>query len=96
MPVVLHVAHRYKPGTVALREIRRYQGTKDKSTNFATDLLIRKAPFYRLVREILQEMVIYVRMVFARNMTYGVYVCGTYVCIYVRSAYVCIIIRYVS
>ncbi|KAI1158980.1 histone H3 [Nemania serpens] len=35
---------RYKPGTVALREIRRYQNT--------TDLLIRKLPFQRLVREI--------------------------------------------
>ena len=58
--------HRYKPGicsrlwlgrgkgliffhlgTVALREIRRYQ----KSTN----LLIRKLPFQRLVREVAQE-----------------------------------------
>ena len=39
--------HRYRPGTVALREIRRYQ----KSTN----LLIRKLPFQRLVREIAQE-----------------------------------------
>jgi histone H3 len=38
--------HRYRPGTVALREIRRYQ----KSTEF----LIRKAPFQRLVREITQ------------------------------------------
>ena len=36
--------HRYRPGTVALREIRRYQ----KSTN----LLLRKLPFQRLVREI--------------------------------------------
>ena len=36
--------HRYRPGTVALREIRRYQKT--------TDLLIRKSPFVRLVREI--------------------------------------------
>ncbi|GAA5855182.1 hypothetical protein JCM9279_007581 [Rhodotorula babjevae] len=35
---------RYRPGTVALREIRRYQKT--------TELLIRKAPFIRLVREI--------------------------------------------
>ena len=35
---------RYRPGTVALREIRRYQ----KSTN----LLLRKLPFQRLVREI--------------------------------------------
>ena len=40
--------HRYRPGTVALREIRRYQKS--------TDLLIRKAPFQRLVREILQEI----------------------------------------
>jgi histone H3 len=36
--------HRYKPGTVALREIRRYQKS--------TELLIRKMPFQRLVREI--------------------------------------------
>lgn len=34
--------HRYKPGTVALREIRRYQKS--------TELLIRKLPFQRLVR----------------------------------------------
>ena len=40
--------HRYRPGTVALREIRRYQKS--------TDLLIRKAPFQRLVREIAQEI----------------------------------------
>jgi histone H3 len=38
--------HRYRPGTVALRKIRKYQ----KSTEF----LIRKAPFQRLVREITQ------------------------------------------
>ncbi|KAI9140325.1 histone-fold-containing protein [Paraphysoderma sedebokerense] len=38
---------RYRPGTVALREIRQYQ----KSTS----LLIRKLPFARLVREIAQE-----------------------------------------
>jgi len=37
-------ARRYRPGTVALREIRRYQKS--------TDLLIRKLPFQRLVREI--------------------------------------------
>ena len=36
--------HRYRPGTVALREIRKYQKS--------TDLLICKAPFHRLVREI--------------------------------------------
>ncbi|KAH7693410.1 histone H3 [Aphelenchoides avenae] len=36
--------HRYRPGTVALREIRRYQKS--------TELVIRKLPFQRLVREI--------------------------------------------
>ena len=39
--------HRYRPGTVALREIRKYQKS--------TDLLIRKLPFQRLVREVAQE-----------------------------------------
>jgi histone H3 len=36
--------HRFRPGTVALREIRKYQKS--------TDLLVRKLPFQRLVREI--------------------------------------------
>ena len=40
--------HRYRPGTAALREIRRFQKT--------TDLLIRKAPFQRVVREITQNL----------------------------------------
>ena len=39
--------HRYRPGTVALREIRRYQKS--------TDLLIRKLPFQRLCCEIAQD-----------------------------------------
>ena len=39
--------HRYKPGTVALREIRRYQKS--------TEVLIRRLPFQRLVREIAQD-----------------------------------------
>ena len=39
--------HRFRPGTVALREIRRYQKT--------TELLIRKMPFQRLIREIAQD-----------------------------------------
>lgn len=38
---------KWKAGTVALREIRRYQRS--------TDLLIRKLPFQRLVREIAQD-----------------------------------------
>jgi len=39
--------HRFRPGTVALREIRKYQKS--------TELLLRKLPFQRLVREIAQE-----------------------------------------
>jgi histone H3 len=39
--------HRYRPGTVALREIRRFQKN--------TDLLIRKLPFQRFLREIAQD-----------------------------------------
>ena len=38
---------RFRPGTVALREIRRYQKS--------TELLIRKLPFNRLVREVAQD-----------------------------------------
>ncbi|CAL8583135.1 centromeric DNA-binding histone H3-like protein cse4 [Xanthoria parietina] len=40
---------RYKPGTIALREIRRYQRS--------TDLLLLKLPFSRLVREIALSLV---------------------------------------
>ncbi|KAJ3314025.1 centromeric DNA-binding histone H3-like protein cse4 [Blyttiomyces sp. JEL0837] len=40
-------SRRYRPGTVALREIRKYQKS--------TDLLLRKAPFAWLVREIAFE-----------------------------------------
>ena len=39
--------HRYRPGTVALQEIRRYQKS--------TDLLLRKMPFQRVVKEIAQD-----------------------------------------
>ena len=39
--------HRFRPGTVALREIRKYQKT--------TELLFRKLPFQRLVRQIAQD-----------------------------------------
>ena len=41
-----HQPHRYRPGTVALREIRRYQKSME--------LLIHKLPFQHLIREILQ------------------------------------------
>lgn len=44
---VIKKPHRYRPGTVALRQIRKYQKS--------TDLLIRKMPFQRLVREIAHE-----------------------------------------
>ena len=39
---------KYRPGTVALREIRRYQKS--------TELLIRKFPFQRLVREVVRSL----------------------------------------
>eukprot|EP00804_Cyclotella_cryptica_P017871 CCRYP_001260-RB/>CCRYP_001260-RB protein AED:0.06 eAED:0.06 QI:0/-1/0/1/-1/0/1/0/139 len=39
--------HRYHPGTVALHEIRKYQKS--------TDLLIRKLPFQRFLREVTQD-----------------------------------------
>ena len=39
--------HRYRAGTLALKDIRHYQGS--------TALLIRKLPFQRLVREIAQD-----------------------------------------
>ena len=41
-------ARRFRPGTVALREIRRYQKS--------TELLLRKLPFQRLVREIASDL----------------------------------------
>jgi histone H3/H4 len=44
---VIKSHHRYRPGTRALQEIRKYQRT--------TNLLLRKGPFSRLVREILRE-----------------------------------------
>ena len=41
-------ARRYRPGTVALREIKKYQKS--------TELLLRKLPFQRLVREITNDL----------------------------------------
>lgn len=43
-PTTVGQRRRYKPGTVALKEIRRYQRSYD--------LLIQKLPFARLVREV--------------------------------------------
>ena len=45
--------HRFRPGTVALREIRKYQKS--------TQLLIRRLPFQRLVREVGQDMKLDIR-----------------------------------
>jgi histone H3 len=42
--------HRYRPGTVALKEIRYFQKS--------TQLLLRKSPFARLVREIAQDLLL--------------------------------------
>ncbi|KAI0883468.1 histone-fold-containing protein [Annulohypoxylon maeteangense] len=47
-PIPYPRKRRYRPGTVALREIRRLQNN--------TDLLLRKLPFARLVREIALTM----------------------------------------
>jgi histone H3 len=41
---------RYRPGTVALREIKYFQRS--------TQLLLRKSPFHRLVREVAQKMMV--------------------------------------
>jgi len=41
--------HRWRPGTVALREIKRYQKS--------TDMIIPRAPFQRLVRHICNSIV---------------------------------------
>ena len=46
--MIVNKPRRFRPGTVALREIRRYQKS--------TDLLLRKRPFQRLVREIAQKI----------------------------------------
>ena len=40
--------HRFRPGTIAAREIKKYQKS--------TELLLRKLPFQRLVREISSEI----------------------------------------
>lgn len=47
---VMKPSKRYRPGTVALREIRYFQKS--------TQLLLRKSPFHRLVREIAQNMLV--------------------------------------
>lgn len=44
--ILTHTYTRQSPGTVALRDIRKYQKS--------TELLIKKLPFQRLVREITQ------------------------------------------
>jgi histone H3 len=46
--IAMRKPYRFCPGTVALREIRKFQKT--------TNLLIRKAPFQRLVLELTQKI----------------------------------------
>lgn len=48
--------HRFRPGTCALREIKKYQKS--------TELLLRKLPFQRLVRELAHDVQIF------RNLDY--------------------------
>ena len=52
--------HRFRVSTVALREIRKYQRS--------ADLLIRKAPFHRVVREIGQD--------FSRSLRFTLFACA--------------------
>lgn len=47
-PTGVKKPHRYRPGTVALREIRRYQRS--------TELLMRKTVFARWVRELMVDL----------------------------------------
>jgi histone H3 len=46
--IAVRKPHRWRPGTVAAREIHKFQKT--------TNLLIKKAPFQHLVREIIGQM----------------------------------------
>lgn len=48
LPSDVHKKRRARPGTAALKDIRKYQSTGE--------LLIQKLPFQRLVREIAQDM----------------------------------------
>ena len=45
---ITYKPRRFRPGTVSLRQIRKYQKS--------TELLIQKLPFQRLVREVCQKM----------------------------------------
>lgn len=47
--IITKKPRRYRPGSVAMREIRKYRRS--------TDLLIQKLPFQRLVREITHDIV---------------------------------------
>jgi histone H3 len=47
MAIAFRKPHRWRPGMVAAREIRKFQKT--------TDLLIRKAPFQHLVQEVAKK-----------------------------------------
>ena len=51
--------YRYRPGTVALKQIRQYQ--------ISTELWIRKLPFQRLVREIASDSEVINRLCVARS-----------------------------
>lgn len=55
---------RYRPGTVALRQIRKYQKS--------TESLVRKLPFQRLVRHLVEEL--NTRMRAVRMQTAALYV----------------------
>jgi len=48
-------AHRFRPGTKAVMEIRRLTGDVGKNTRDATKLLTQKAPMERLMRQLVDQ-----------------------------------------
>jgi len=56
MPPPRRKPHRFLPGTVALREIKRYRGTMTKLHKDNTRLLLRRLSFERWVREMAQGL----------------------------------------
>ena len=73
--------YRYKPGTVALREIRRYQKS--------TELLIPKLPFQRLVKKIAQGVITDLRFQSAAIGALRVRICLIGFILRVLIAFVC-------
>jgi Core histone H2A/H2B/H3/H4 len=70
---------RCRPGTAALREIRRYQKS--------TELLLRKAPFIRLVKEVVSQVA---HPAVARVQSFAILALQVCMCNYALCRYVCV------